>query len=63
MDVLNINQEHLGTISNILTTGANDVYVITNDKNEEILIPAIKSVVLEIDIKNQKMTIDQPGWL
>ena len=61
--VLNINQEHLGTISNILTTGANDVYVITNDKNEEILIPAIKSVVLEIDIKNQKMTIDQPGWL
>ena len=63
MDVLNINQEHLGTISNILTTGANDVYVITNDKNEDILIPAIKSVVLEIDIKNKKMTIDQPSWL
>ena len=60
---MNVNQEYLGKISNILYTGANDVYVVTNDDNEDILIPAIKSVIIDVDIKSQQMTIDQPNWL
>tara|TARA_Y100001970_G_scaffold248382_2_gene317915 strand:+ start:8465 stop:8959 length:495 start_codon:yes stop_codon:yes gene_type:complete len=63
LSVINVNQSYLGKISNIITTGANDVYVITNEDNEEILIPAIKSVILDVDIKSQKMTVDQPSWL
>ena len=63
LSVINVNQEYLGKISNILYTGANDVYVVTNDDNEDILIPAIKSVIIDVDIKSQQMTIDQPNWL
>ena len=48
--------ERLGTVEDIIFTGANDVYVIRNDDNE-ILIPAIKQCILNIDIKNNKMTV------
>ena len=41
--------ELLGTISQILQPGANDVYVVQSDSGEELLIPAIKQVVLAIE--------------
>ena len=63
INVFNVNKQYLGRISNILTTGANDVYVITTDNNEEVLVPAIKSVIVDVNIKSQKMTVDQPNWL
>ena len=44
--------EALGTITNVLQTGANDVYVISPGAGgKDILIPAIKQCVLDIDIK------------
>ena len=36
----------LGEIKDILETGANDVYVIESPEHGEILIPAIKEVIL-----------------
>ena len=47
----------IGTIVDVFQTGANDVYVIKNKDKTEILIPAIKEVIKEIDIKNGYMTI------
>ena len=58
-----LNQNYLGKVTTILNTGANDVYVVTNENNKEILVPAIKSVIFNIDIRDQKMIIDQPTWL
>ena len=39
----------LGELVEILETGANNVYVVRNELGKEILLPAIPSVVLEID--------------
>ena len=46
----------LGTITDVLDTNANDVYVIT-DGNTEILIPAVTDVVREINLERGEMVI------
>lgn len=46
----------IGTIADIFSTGSNDVYVVRKGK-KEYLIPAIKEVVKEIDIKGRRMVI------
>jgi len=45
----------LGKVTEVIQTGANDVYVVKNDK--EYLLPAIKEVVKEVDVKGQKMVV------
>lgn len=52
----------LGKLTNVIQTGSNDVYVVMQDK-KEILIPALKTIVKEIDIKNKKITVDLPEGL
>lgn len=50
----------LGKVTDILRTGANDVYVVRNAR--EILIPAIEQVVKEIDVKKGRMVVElMPG--
>lgn len=49
------NGTDLGTISDVLKTGSNDVYVVKG--SSELLVPAIKDVVVDIDIKNSKVII------
>ncbi len=41
--------EELGSVVEIITTGANDVYVVRGPSGGEILLPAIKSVILKIE--------------
>ncbi len=59
MEVVTDDGELLGTIQDIIFTGANDVYVVRNDESEksEILIPAIKQCILNVDKENNKMTV------
>lgn len=45
-----------GKISNVIQTGANDVYEI-KDKEKTYLVPAIKDVIIETDIENSVMVI------
>lgn len=47
----------LGTVSDIIETGANDVYVIKDAEGKETLIPALEDVVPEIDVENQRITV------
>lgn len=47
----------LGKVSDVLQTGANDVYVVTMENEKELLLPAIKQCILNIDIENQKMRV------
>lgn len=55
---------HLGAVSEIIETGANDVYVVTDEKNgKEMLIPALQSVVIKIDIESSLMVVKPPEWL
>ncbi len=49
--------ETLGKIEDVLQTGANDVYVIKNDGKEEILLPAIRECVKEVNMTEGRMTV------
>jgi 16S rRNA processing protein RimM len=39
----------IGTVTEILETGANDVYVVTDGTGREVLLPVIPEVILEIN--------------
>jgi 16S rRNA processing protein RimM len=55
--------ELLGTVADILETGANDVYIVRGARGE-ILVPAIKAVVQKIDPVHGRMLIQPlPGML
>lgn len=49
--------EDLGTINDVLQTGANDVYVIKKEGAEELLVPAIKECVKNVDIEGGTMEL------
>ncbi|HHY13442.1 MAG TPA: 16S rRNA processing protein RimM [Thermoanaerobacterales bacterium] len=48
---------YLGKIIEILETGSNDVYIVKNDSDKPIYIPAIKDVVKKIDVENKLVEI------
>ena len=48
----------LGTISNVIVTGSNDVYVV-DGANGQTLIPALKSVVRAIDVESKRIEVRQ----
>lgn len=57
LEVFTDEGERLGIITDILFTGANDVYVVTPDKGKDILIPAIEQCILKVDLENKTMTV------
>lgn len=52
------NKVLLGVLEDVLQTGANDVYSVISESGNEILIPAIKSVVKSIDIEDRKIEVE-----
>jgi len=58
--------KYLGLVESILQTGSNDVYVVKKDGEdsvEEVLIPALESVVGKIDLDRKTMIVDLPEGL
>ena len=55
--VYNEDDTLLGTLTDVLETGANDVYQIKTTDGKEILIPAIKECILSVDIEGRKMVV------
>ena len=49
--------ETLGKVSEILVTGANDVYVVKREEGGEILLPAIRDVIRKIDLDNGELIV------
>lgn len=56
LDVYNEDGEHLGEVTEVLETGANDVYIVQGERGE-ILLPAIDDCILDVDIEAGKMTV------
>ncbi len=53
----------LGKITDILETGANNVYEVSNG-NSAFLVPDVRHVVLELNVETQRMIIDPlPGLI
>lgn len=57
MAVYDEEKGFLGKLKEILETGANDVYVVASEKYGDILIPAIKEVIAEINLDAKEMKV------
>lgn len=47
----------LGTIKDVIETGANDVYVVSIEGENDLLLPAIKQCIKSVDIENKRMVV------
>jgi 16S rRNA processing protein RimM len=56
-EVITDEGEKLGSLAEIISTGANDVYVVKTDEGKEILIPSIKECVLDVNVEHKKITV------
>jgi len=63
LDVWTATGEHLGEIVEIIETGANDVYVVRGPERREILIPALDSVILKVDLAAGRLVAALPAGL
>lgn len=62
--VITLDGQKLGSIVDIIVTGSNDVYVIKAPDGSQVLIPAIKDVIKQVDLIRRTMYIDPlPGLL
>ena len=57
MQVVTEDGAVFGTLKDVIETGANDVYIIDSSEHGEVLVPAIKECILDINIEEQKMQI------
>ena len=49
-------ENELGTLTDVLATGANDVYVVEQN-GKEVLIPAIRQCILDVDLEKKRMKV------
>ncbi len=64
LDVIDDQGQKLGSLVQILETGANDVYIVKPDSGKDILLPAINDVIQKIDLENSVMVVHIiPGLL
>lgn len=57
LNVIDENDNSIGKITNVIQTGANDVYEIAMDDGRELLIPAIKECILMVNMEDRIMKI------
>jgi len=57
MNVVTDEGMDLGVLADILETGANDVYVVRNADGDEVLLPAIPPVILDIKLADRRMCV------
>lgn len=57
--VVDSNGKDLGKVFDVIKTGSNDVYWIKSPK--ELLIPALKDIVLSVDVESQSIVIKPVG--
>lgn len=55
--VIDENGNPLGTLDGILETGANDVYIVRDESGKEILLPAIPSVILDLNMDQRTLRV------
>ena len=63
MAVVSRDGQAIGLISEVLQTGANDVYVVSRKDERDLLIPALRDVIVEVDAATGRMVVDLPDGL
>lgn len=54
--------QSVGILTEILETGANDVFVVIPEVGPEVLLPAIEAVILGVNLEKQEITVRPPVW-
>lgn len=62
-DVVTPEGRRLGQIVDVFPTGANDVYHVRSDAGKELLLPAVKEVVLRVDVDEGIVVVDPPAGI
>lgn len=62
LTVVNREDEVLGTLDEIIETGANDVYRVHPAEGADLLLPALADAVVSIDLGARRMVVDPPDW-
>ncbi len=57
MEVYTDEDKRLGILTDVLQTGANDVYAVKTDEGKEVLLPAIPSCILKVNVEEARMTV------
>lgn len=57
LTVVNEEETVLGRVKDVLETGANDVYVVELTSGKELLLPAIKDCILNVDLEGGRMKV------
>ena len=47
----------LGYLTEVMETGANDVYVVETEDGKELLLPSIRDCILDVDLEEEVMTV------
>ncbi len=63
MQVLDEEERKIGTLEDVIETGANDVYVIRRETGAQLLLPAIKQCVLSVEPEDGRMIVRVPEGL
>lgn len=58
-EVIDQDGNELGLLADVISTGNNDVWTIKSD-TEELLIPALKSIVTKVDISKKRIFVSLP---
>lgn len=56
--VIDAEGQEIGSLTDVLQTGANDVYQIRLNDGKELLLPAIRQCVLEVDMEAGLIRVD-----
>lgn len=57
LEVFNEEGTLLGTLTDVIETGANDVYAVRLTDGRELLLPAIRQCILEVDMEARRMKV------
>ena len=57
MEVVTDEGKVLGTMTDVIETGANDVYAVKTPEGKEILLPAIRDCILDVNVDEKRMTV------
>ena len=55
LQVFDENGDFIGEISDVFSTGANDVYAVKRAEKKDLLLPVIENVILKVDIAEKKV--------
>lgn len=62
-NVVDAEGAQVGVLKDVISTGSNDVYIVKANDGKEILVPALKQHVKEINPQERRIVVELPEWV